>query len=71
MRRAVLISLTYAVCLVASHLGFAQDEPVPTRKVLSRLQPQYPALAQSSHVTGAVKLLVKVNANGKAIPSGW
>ena len=63
MRRVTLIALY--VLFICLSIGFAQDDQTSTRKIVSGVQPQYPALAHAAHVTGTAKLLVKVNANGK------
>jgi periplasmic protein TonB len=66
MRRAILIALT-CVSITALQITLAQvqDEPISARKIVSKVQPQYPPLAHAAHVTGMAKLLVKVSPNGK------
>lgn len=61
----MLIALSCAFCVAAPGAAFAQDEQVSSRKVLSKVEPQYPALAHAAHITGTAKLLAKVNSNGK------
>jgi|SRR5579862_3110791 len=64
MRRVTLIALCVFLCTAVS-IGFAQDDQTSNRKIISRLQPQYPALAQAAHVTGIVRVMARVNGNGK------
>ena len=49
MRRAILITLT-SVCIAALNVSLAQvqDEPTSARKIVTRVQPQYPALGTRS-----------------------
>jgi TonB family protein len=64
------LSLAVSVLLAVSFSGVAQracaqNEDAPgARKVISRVQPQYPQIARSMNLSGAVKLEVTVNANG-------
>ncbi|HXY13901.1 MAG TPA: energy transducer TonB [Terriglobales bacterium] len=64
MRRATLIALC-AFCLSALYNGFAQDAQVSSRKLLVKVQPQYPELAHAAHITGIAKLQARVNTNGR------
>jgi len=41
------------------------QEAAASRKVLSRVVPQYPELARSARIEGAVKVMVAVAANGR------
>jgi TonB family protein len=41
------------------------QEVAASRKVLSRVVPQYPELARSARIEGAVKVMVAVAANGR------
>jgi len=59
MRRAVLM-LVLCACFL-----YAEDEQASARKIVVKVQPQYPALAHAAHITGTAKLLVRVNSNGK------
>jgi periplasmic protein TonB len=61
MPRTLWVFTIVILCAV----GFAQDEQVSSRKIITRVQPQYPALAHQAHLTGTAKLLAKVNTNGK------
>jgi TonB family protein len=67
MCRAILIALTCALCVNTLHFSLAQgqDDQTSTRKIVTKVQPQYPALAHAAHITGTAKLLVKVNGTGK------
>lgn len=47
---------------IAPSLG--AEEPAATRKVLTRVAPVYPALAQTARLSGAVKLLAIVTPEG-------
>jgi TonB family protein len=65
MRRPISIGLC-AFCVAFLQIGLGQvQDSISARKIVSRVQPQYPALAHAAHVTGTAKLLVKVNNNGK------
>jgi TonB family protein len=68
MRRAALIALAFVFCGSALCIGFAQDqdEQVSTRKVIFRMQPQYPPLARSAHIGGITRVMAHVNSTGKA-----
>ena len=59
----VLFAFT-AVLMCASLPGSAQESSEGARKVVTRVNPPYPALARSMHLTGTVKMLVLVEANG-------
>ena len=43
----------------------SQEEAISSRRVLSRVIPQYPELARSMRIEGTVKVLVTVGANGR------
>ena len=64
MRRVTLIALCFfffaSICS-----GFGQDDQTSTRKIITKVQPQYPGLAQAAHVGGIVRVMARVNANGK------
>jgi len=48
-------------------VGFAQDqdESLSPRKLISKFQPAYPAMARASRISGIAKLAVHVRSNGK------
>ena len=50
-------------CLYGSYL-YGQDSPANTRAVITKVQPQYPALAQRMSIKGSVKLEVVVEPDG-------
>lgn len=50
-------------CLYGSYL-YGQDSPANTRAVITKVQPQYPALAQKMSIKGSVKLEVVVEPDG-------
>lgn len=62
MRRAVL-ALTCALCINALQIAVAQDDSA--RKILVKVEPQYPALAHTARISGTVKVMAHVSANGK------
>jgi len=61
MPRTLWVFAIAVLCAIA----FAQDEQVSSRKIITKVQPQYPALAHQAHLTGTAKLLAKVNTNGR------
>lgn len=64
MRQGIrLLLLCLLVCLVPARFQ-AQDSPESGRKVVVKIQPQYPALARTMHISGNVKLEVSVAPNG-------
>jgi len=64
MRQGIrLILLCVLVVLVPVRFQ-AQDSSETSRKVTFKSQPQYPALARTMHISGAVKLEVIVAPNG-------
>jgi len=65
MRQAILIALIFVVCVSAPYVGFCQDEQVSSRKVVTKVPPQYPALARASHIGGMAKVKAHVNGDGK------
>ena len=63
-RLAAFIALL-SVSLVAMAAGQHNTAPVgPSRKVISRVAPEYPVLAHRMHMQGVVKLEVQVRPNG-------
>lgn len=50
-------------CVYGSYL-YGQDSPANTRAVITKVQPQYPALAQRMSIKGSVKLEVVVEPDG-------
>jgi TonB family protein len=61
----IAVLLLFATTLTTSQNSFAQ-EYVQTgdRKVVSKIAPQYPALARSMHLSGVVKVEAIVSSNG-------
>jgi len=67
MQRLIAVSLL-VLGLVCSGTGisFAQEGSSPTapRKVVSRVEPEYPQLAHTAGITGTVKVEALVSTNG-------
>jgi TonB family protein len=61
-RAAVSTFVVVVVLLVVNIVG--QSSPESTRKILSRVAPQYPSLARSMSLEGSVKADVLVLPNG-------
>jgi|SRR5579862_1598516 len=58
-------SLQIIICLILwAVLAYATD---PERKVLSRIEPQYPAIAQNMNLHGTVKLRVWISPDGRVL----
>jgi TonB family protein len=53
------------IALICPH-HMRSQEVAAQRKVLSRVVPQYPELARSARIEGAVKVMVAVAPNGRA-----
>jgi TonB family protein len=66
MKRSPLLLLVMLAALASLRPGaFAQDQQAsPPRKVISRTAPEYPQVARSMKLRGAVKLEVLVQASG-------
>jgi outer membrane biosynthesis protein TonB len=62
---AYSLSLTLGLIALMCPCYVRSQEAVPSRKVLSRVVPQYPELARSARIEGAVKVIVAVAPNGK------
>ena len=52
-----------ALALISSYL-YGQDGPANDRAVIRKVQPRYPALAQTMSIKGSVKLEVVVEPDG-------
>jgi len=69
----VLLSLTLGAVVFATPSARAQESSVPSavqvtetsRKVLSRMAPQYPDLARRMLISGTVKIEATVSPNGR------
>lgn len=60
---AALLVLFWSMSLTA--VSFAQqDEPESSRKVVSRIVPQYPQIARNLNLRGSVRVEALVEANG-------
>jgi TonB family protein len=59
---ACMLALIFS-CLYGSYL-YGQDTPPNARAVVTKVQPQYPALAQRMSIKGSVKLEVVVEPDG-------
>jgi len=66
MRRGVVgILLLAATLTLTPFYSLAQEAPGSERKVLSKVNPQFPALARSMQIRGNVKVEALVEPNGK------
>jgi len=63
LRSSLIVVLTLFAGVFAS-TSTAQTQGHEDRKVITRIAPQYPALAKRMHVGGAVKLEVVIRPNG-------
>ena len=63
-RIAVYIALVAGAAGGAGIASLSAQEDAPARKVTSRVQPVYPAIAQRAHMVGAVKLVLVVTPEG-------
>jgi protein TonB len=61
LKRVLMLSVFFATAVVASH---AWAEGGITRKLKTKVAPEYPALARRMNITGVVKLEVTVAPNG-------
>jgi TonB family protein len=74
MRRRVAASLLVLSCGVIAlgmvvffqSTSFAQEPSEATRKIVSKVVPDYPELARKMQITGTVRVEVTVASNGKA-----
>ena len=62
-RYALSLALGLMALICPCHIH--SQEVAASRKVLSRVVPQYPELARSARIEGAVKVMVAVAANGR------
>ena len=62
---AVLIALSLGVIIFSPVLCLAQEHPEATRKILSRVDPVYPELANKMQIHGIVKVEAVVAPNGR------
>ena len=65
MRFVALMILVLSIC--ATPLGFAQSEQSPAdggRKVIRRVDPQYPPVARKMNLGGTVKVIALVGPDG-------
>lgn len=60
---AIFLLITSAL-LPYSSVHCQNDQATASRKVINRVVPLYPSLARQMNLTGAVRLLVMVSANG-------
>ena len=51
---------------ISPTISFAQEPSEATRRVLNKVAPEYPELADRMHISGTVKVEVVVAPNGKA-----
>lgn len=68
MRKATLIAVAWVLCgsVLGTSFLLAQDDQLSEpRKIVSKVAPQYPALARAAHLSGMAKLEAHVTSNGK------
>ncbi len=65
MRQAstLLVALAMSASLLPQY-SFGQKKEHPERKVIEKVDPEYPELAKRMHMTGVVKVEAVVRANG-------
>jgi len=63
-RIAVVVLVLLPILIFAARQVPAQDSAESTRKVVNRVDPQYPGMAKSINLQGSVKLDVLVSPNG-------
>ena len=63
---AYVLALSLGLIALICPCHVRSQEVAPSRKVLSRVVPQYPELARSARIEGAVKVMVAVGPNGRA-----
>ena len=56
--------LLLAVCAALGSFTYAQDSPDSHRKMVNRVVPAYPSLAQKMGISGSVKIEAVVGPNG-------
>ena len=62
---AVIIALSLGVIVFSPASSLAQEQPEATRKIVSKVVPVYPELANKMQMRGIVKVEVVVAPNGK------
>jgi TonB family protein len=62
---AYLLSLGLGLMVLICPCHVRSQEVAASRRVLSRVVPQYPELARSARIEGAVKVIVAVAPNGR------
>lgn len=63
-RWTAITSLVLCAICMSSNFPAQAQQPEGLRKVLDRVNPQYPELARALHLAGTVKLVVTVAPNG-------
>ena len=62
---ALFIALSLGVIVFSPAFSLAQEQPEATRKIVSKVVPVYPELANKMQMRGTVKVEVVVAPNGK------
>lgn len=65
-RLAIALLSLASLSLAGRNYSMAQESPESSRKILTRVMPQYPGLARSLNIQGNVRADVLVAPNGKA-----
>jgi protein TonB len=63
--RYFLAILIASICLVSAGMGQIEDAGETGRKVVKRVMPRYPEMAKKMNLTGTVKVVAVVSAEGK------
>ena len=63
MKKVVWVGAVLSVCLAVAPSPRAEDQ-ASTRKVITKVAPIYPPLAQTARMSGAVKLIAVVTPEG-------
>jgi len=62
---AIVIALSLGVIVFSPAFSIAQEQPETTRKILTRVLPVYPELANKMQIRGTVRVEAVVAPNGK------
>jgi TonB family protein len=62
---AIVIALSLGVIAFSPALSHAQEQPETTRKIVTRVLPVYPELANKMQIRGTVRVEAVVAPNGK------
>ena len=66
LSRAILGTIVLGTIILSPSFSLAQDQPDVTRKIVSKVVPDYPELARKMQIIGTVRVEVTVGPNGKS-----